>query len=172
MKEITTHVEMTSPKNLNPGKPAPKPIRLELPDPFAQRSLVQDVHSRVGLQHEWRSSRWTEKQWMEWFDRDLQRWIAFVGDEPVGIAAMELQPEATVEILSFGLVPEFVGIGYGGHFLTIATQLAWSLKHPEEKQTQRVWLHTCTKDHANALPNYQKRGFRIFKTETSMDPEA
>ena len=29
----------------------------------------------------------------------------------------------------------------------------------------RVWLHTNTFDHRAALPNYLKRGFRVYKTE-------
>jgi hypothetical protein len=44
--------------------------------------------------------------------------------------------------------------------LTRAVEDAWA------RGASRVWLHTCTLDHASALPNYQKRGFRPFKTET------
>ena len=29
----------------------------------------------------------------------------------------------------------------------------------------RVWVHTCTLDHKNALNNYMTRGMKIFKTE-------
>ena len=29
----------------------------------------------------------------------------------------------------------------------------------------RVWVHTCTLDHKNALKNYMTRGMKIFKTE-------
>ena len=29
----------------------------------------------------------------------------------------------------------------------------------------RVWLHTCTLDSPQALPNYEARGMRIFKRE-------
>jgi len=28
-----------------------------------------------------------------------------------------------------------------------------------------VWLHTCTLDSPNALPNYRARGFRPYRTE-------
>ena len=27
------------------------------------------------------------------------------------------------------------------------------------------WLHTASTDHANALPNYLGRGFRVVRTE-------
>ena len=30
----------------------------------------------------------------------------------------------------------------------------------------RVWVHTCSLDHKNALNNYIARGMKIFKTET------
>ena len=30
----------------------------------------------------------------------------------------------------------------------------------------RVWLHTCTLDHPNAVPNYRARGFVPYRTET------
>ena len=29
----------------------------------------------------------------------------------------------------------------------------------------RVWVHTCSLDHKNALNNYIDRGMKIFKTE-------
>ena len=31
---------------------------------------------------------------------------------------------------------------------------------------KRVWVHTCSLDHKNALKNYISRGMKIFKTET------
>jgi hypothetical protein len=30
----------------------------------------------------------------------------------------------------------------------------------------RVWVHTCSLDHKNALLNYLSRGMKIFKSET------
>jgi hypothetical protein len=34
------------------------------------------------------------------------------------------------------------------------------------KSINRVWVHTCSLDHKNALSNYIARGMKIFKTET------
>ena len=31
---------------------------------------------------------------------------------------------------------------------------------------EKVWVHTCSLDHKNALKNYQARGMKIFKSET------
>ena len=33
------------------------------------------------------------------------------------------------------------------------------------KNISRVWVHTCSLDHENALNNYIARGMKIFKTE-------
>jgi len=34
-----------------------------------------------------------------------------------------------------------------------------------EFNPRRVWVHTSSFDHRAALPNYLKRGFRVYKTE-------
>jgi GNAT superfamily N-acetyltransferase len=67
--------------------------------------------------------------------------------------------DGSVEIAYFGLLPAFIGRGWGKYLLTRATQAAWELG------PNRVWLHTCTLDHPSALPNYLKRGFRPVRTE-------
>ena len=34
---------------------------------------------------------------------------------------------------------------------------------------RRVWLHTCSLDHPQALNNYLARGFKVFHEETVID---
>jgi GNAT superfamily N-acetyltransferase len=65
-----------------------------------------------------------------------------------------------VEIAYFGLLPDFIGRGWGKYLLTRAAGAAWSLN------PTRIWLHTCTLDHPAALPNYIKRGFCPVREET------
>jgi hypothetical protein len=48
----------------------------------------------------------------------------------------------------------------GGVLLTAAVERAW------EMGASRVWVHTCSLDAPAALPSYEARGFRRFKTET------
>ena len=64
-----------------------------------------------------------------------------------------------MEIVYFGLVPSFIGKGIGGAMLTRAVRAAHAMG------AMRVWLHTCTLDSPNALPAYQARGFRSYRTE-------
>jgi hypothetical protein len=57
-------------------------------------------------------------------------------------------------------MPAQIGTGLGGLFLQDAIHAAFGLA------TDRIWLHTCSLDHPNALANYQKHGFTIFKEES------
>lgn len=66
----------------------------------------------------------------------------------------------SVEIAYFGIVAAEFGRGFGKHLLSSAVRDAWSL------EPRRVWLHTCTLDHPNALPNYLARGFTPYRKET------
>ena len=65
-----------------------------------------------------------------------------------------------VELVFFGLMPEFIGRGLGNYFLRWAIDQAWT------HDPDRVWVHTCTEDHVNALPIYQKIGFEAVGQET------
>jgi GNAT superfamily N-acetyltransferase len=78
---------------------------------------------------------------------------------PAGYFELREHDDASVEIAYFGLLPDFIGRGWGKYLLTRAVQIAWDLG------ATRVWLHTCTLDHPAALPNYLKRGFRPLRTE-------
>jgi GNAT superfamily N-acetyltransferase len=67
--------------------------------------------------------------------------------------------DPSVEIRIFGLTPPFIGRGYGGPLLDSAVENAFTWG------ARRVWVHTCTHDHPNALNNYLKSGFKVFKVE-------
>ena len=65
-----------------------------------------------------------------------------------------------VEIAYFGLLEEYQNKKLGSYLLSEA------IKKSFEKNIDRVWVHTCSLDHKNALNNYIARGMKIFKTET------
>jgi GNAT superfamily N-acetyltransferase len=92
-------------------------------------------------------------------DPAITTWLLSVWSSPAGYFELRKEPVGNVEIAYFGLLKHFHGRGLGGHFLTQAAQTAW------ESGAKRVWLHTNTMDHPAALPNYLKRGFKVFKTE-------
>jgi hypothetical protein len=51
------------------------------------------------------------------------------------------------------------------HLLTVGTGLAWKLEPLDGGRVRRVWLHTSSRDHPHAKPNYERRGFRPCRTE-------
>jgi GNAT superfamily N-acetyltransferase len=63
------------------------------------------------------------------------------------------------EIQYFGLMPAFIGKGFGSYFLEWVIAKAWSY------QPQWIQLNTCTLDHPNALAVYTKAGFKPVRTE-------
>jgi GNAT superfamily N-acetyltransferase len=163
LTETVTYLEMTSPDELCPGRPAD--VTLE---PNPGDALFRDVQARVGEAYHWPTTHWTPAQWDDWFAVPcLYNWLFRTGaGEPAGIVTARAHADGEVEIDAFGLLPECVGKGLGGHALTLAVRAAWSVPPRGADRVTRVWLHTSTLDSPAALANYQHRGFRIFRTQT------
>jgi GNAT superfamily N-acetyltransferase len=85
--------------------------------------------------------------------------VLHVEGVPAGFAELDRRVEGEVELVQFGLMPGFIGQGLGRYFLQWAIDRAWGYG------PRRLWLHTCSLDHPNALPTYQKAGFVVFKEE-------
>jgi GNAT superfamily N-acetyltransferase len=113
------------------------------------------------------------KQWY-WLDRMVMEdaalyekinaphvdiFVLYIEDQPAGFAEF-VQEKEYVEILYFGLLPDFIGKGYGQYFLQTVIQKAWSYN------PQHIQLNTCTLDHPNALNVYKKAGFKEVRTAT------
>ncbi|MCZ6501978.1 MAG: GNAT family N-acetyltransferase [Gammaproteobacteria bacterium] len=106
---------------------------------------------------------WSYEEWRNYLSGNIQTWVAYKGATPIGYFELEQQADDSVEIAYFGLVPEFIGKGHGKALLQDAITKAWELTDT------RVWLHTCTLDHPQALSNYLARGFKVFKEEDLVD---
>jgi GNAT superfamily N-acetyltransferase len=160
----TTYLEMASRDDLRPARPGAIPfqlVRVEIPCPELNRFL----YTAVGPRWWWYSRlSWDYARWLAYLDRpDLETWVAYVSGTPAGYYELERQHAAAVEIVYFGLLPRFIGKGLGGALLTAAITRAWDMG------AARIWVHTCTLDHPQALPNYQARGFHIFRTEEMLE---
>jgi RimJ/RimL family protein N-acetyltransferase len=161
-----SYLELTDPDQLAPGRLPPAPIDLERHD-RASLPLLRSTYARIGAPHGWVTRpAWSDAQWEEWLSGPgVQPWIARVGGEVAGMVELELQPGGDVGIVVFGLAPELVGKGFGGHPLTLGTRLAWAAEPPDGTPTRGVWLQTSSRDHPHARSNYLRRGFRAFRTE-------
>lgn len=91
--------------------------------------------------------------------------VLHAGGVPAGYAELDRRTPGQVELAYFGLMPEFIGQGLGGHFLRWAVKRAW-VPGPD-----RVWVHTCSLDHPRALETYVAAGFHEYKRETSSIPD-
>jgi len=94
-------------------------------------------------------------------DPKVEMHVMYVDGVPGGFAELDRRKEGEIELVQFGLLPDFIGKGLGKYFLQWTIDKAWS------HQPKRLWLHTCTLDHPAALPNYLKAGFVIYKEEQS-----
>jgi len=118
------------------------------------------LYLMVGRNHRWgwRDS-WDREGWNDYANRDgLETWVAYVAGTPAGYFELEKREDGEAHIMIFGLLPQFIGKGLGGHLLTRALERAWEL------DPDRVIVGTCSHDHPHALDNYLARGFRIVKT--------
>ena len=161
--DVTTyHLEITDPDAV---RPKPNPIQglaiehVRQPSPEFNRFL----YTAVGGGWYWVDRlNWTYHKWQEWVDRpEFQTWVAYVSGSSAGYFELDGQSGGNVEISSFGLLPQYIGQGLGGHLLTVALEKGW------QTGASRVWLHTCSLDHPGALSNYRARGLRVFCEETS-----
>ncbi len=125
--------------------------------------LNKFFYKNVGRKHKWIDRLvWTETQWIDYVSSEkIETYIFKHKDDLVGffelISRIEKQE---VEIAYFGLLEEFQKKKLGSYLLSQAIQK--SLK----ENINRVWVHTCSLDHKNALNNYIARGMKIFKSET------
>lgn len=85
--------------------------------------------------------------------------VLHVDGKPAGFAELDRRQADEIELVQFGLLPAFIGQGLGKWFLQWTIDKAWTYR------PKRLWLHTCSLDHAAALPNYLKAGFVQFKQE-------
>jgi ribosomal protein S18 acetylase RimI-like enzyme len=155
-----TYLEMTSRAQLKPARLDDRDLairRIDPPDP----SLWRYLYSEVGRQYRWFDRLpWTEEEARRYLeDPSISLWVLDVQGVIAGYFELHREADGAVEIVYFGLLPAFTGRGLGGHLLTEAAERAWA------SGATRVWLHTCTFDHPNAIPNYVSRGFTVFKTE-------
>lgn len=162
-KEVTTYyLEILSPSEVRPKYATIENLQIikaEIPS----AELNQFMYRSVGGDWYWyEKADFTYAQWLKYAQNPhLHTWVAYVRGTPAGYFQLEVQGDE-VEISYFGLLPQFGGIGLGGHLLSVTLEEAWKLTQ------KRVWVHTCTLDSPIALANYQARGLKIYKTETQM----
>jgi ribosomal protein S18 acetylase RimI-like enzyme len=161
MIEVTrTYLEMREPAELRPAPSNDPLIRIEL-QADCPVDLFRFLYREVGKNYHWIDRLpWTDEEITAYLDQpNVSLWLLTYGGETAGYFELKKYEDGSTEIAYFGLLQNFIGRGLGKHLLTRAVEQAWA------DGATRVWLHTCTDDDPAALPNYQKRGFKPFRTE-------
>ncbi|MDC0618584.1 GNAT family N-acetyltransferase [Candidatus Pelagibacter sp.] len=125
--------------------------------------LNKFFYKNVGKNHRWIDRLiWTDLNWIEYVsNKKLFTYVLKEKNEIAGYYELlfyENNKEA--EIAYFGILEEYFGKKLGGYLLSEA------IKNSFNQGAKRVWVHTCSLDHENALKNYLARGMKVFKTET------
>jgi len=161
IRSVITYLEMTEcPRTPTPPRPAANIALLLAEDPPV--SFYRYLYNTVG--EKW---LWYERRVMgdaELADiigsENVEVYVLYVGGVPAGYGELDRRKSPEIELAYFGLLPEFIGRGFGGFLLRWLIDQAWSY------EPTRLWVHTCTEDHPAALHAYQRHGFSPYDQET------
>ena len=155
------YLEITSLKNLKESKKSFDGFSVVLLDPI-NFQLNKFFYKNVGKRHRWVDRLiWSEQEWIDYLSSSRVKTYVLKNKEDL-IGFFELifhQEDKEVEIAYFGILEEYQNKKLGSFLLSKA------IKESFNKNIKRVWLHTCSLDHKNALKNYLARGMKIFKSE-------
>lgn len=164
VEKLVTFLQMTEAAQLRPAADVAGLEVVRLDDSSRHVARVRRLHDAIATPHLWSSLRRSEEGWQRPLtDPNRSHWVATVDDTDIGWGSLAVEHDGDVELRSFGVVPQVVGRGYGGAFLTQLVRGAWRLA--AGSGSQRVWLHTSSWDHPNALANYLARGFTVHRLE-------
>jgi prephenate dehydrogenase len=123
--------------------------------------LYRFLYREVGRPWQWIDRLpWSDERIRAHVDTPgIEIWLLTHETVPAGFAEFERAADGSVEIVYFGLLPEFIGRRVGRAFLDTVVGRAWG------GGATRVWLHTCSLDHPRALANYLAGGFRVVREE-------
>ena len=162
-KEIErNYLEINSLEELNETNILSEDYSIKIVEP-RDFQLNKFFYKNVGKNHHWIDRLiWTDQQWSNYTSDDkVKTYILKNKDDLVGYFELIYHKDKEeVEIAYLGLLEEYYNKKLGSYLLSAAIRNSFSDK------TKRVWVHTCSLDHQNALNNYLSRGMKIFKKET------
>ena len=155
------YLEINSLEELKDKKKPSEDYSLILVDPI-NFQLNKFFYKNIGKKHKWVDRLiWSEEQWINYVsNKNVKTYVLKKKDDFVGFFELIIHLENNeVEIAYFGILEEYQNKKLGSFLLSEA------IKKSFKKNINRVWLHTCSLDHRNALNNYIARGMKIFKEE-------
>ena len=163
MTEIVerNYLEINSLKEFKESSQLSDEYSLNLIEP-ANFQLNKFFYKNIGKDHKWVDRLiWTEQQWIDYISSDkVKTYILKKNEDLVGFFELVSHLDIKeIEIAYFGILKEYQNKKIGSFMLSEAIKICFV------EDINRVWLHTCSLDHKNALKNYLNRGMKIFKKE-------
>ena len=155
------YLEINSLQDLKETSKPSNDYSLNLIDPI-NFQLNKFFYKTIGKKHSWIDRlSWSEEKWITYVSsQNVQTYVFKLKEDLVGFFELILHPEKNeTEIAYFGVLEEYQNKKLGSYLLSEA------IKKSFQNNVKRVWVHTCSLDHKNALNNYVSRGMKIFKTE-------
>ena len=155
------YLEINSLKDLKEGNKPSENYSLSLIDPI-NFQLNKFFYKNIGKNHKWVDRlSWSEEKWINYVSsKNVQTFVFKYKDDLVGFFELIFHSEKKeTEIAYFGILEEYQNKKLGSYLLSEA------IKKSFKNNVNRVWVHTCSLDHKNALNNYISRGMKIYKTE-------
>ncbi len=156
------YLEINSLQDLKEGNKPSENYSLSLIDPI-NFQLNKFFYKNIGKNHKWVDRlTWSEEKWINYVsNKSVRSYVFKFKDDLVGFFELIIHPEKNeTEIAYFGILEEYQNKKLGSYILSEAIKISF------QNNTKRVWVHTCSLDHKNALKNYISRGMKIYKTET------
>ena len=136
---------------------------IDLVDPI-DFQINKFFYKNIGKKHRWTDRLiWSDNDWIKYVsNKKVDTYILKINNDLAGYFELIFHSDIKeIEIAYFGLLEEYHNKKLGGPFLSAAIKKSF-----EKKNINRVWVHTCTLDHKNALKNYLARGMKIYNKET------
>ena len=159
---IRSYLEINSLQDLKKVHKPSEEYSVNLLDPV-NFQLNKFFYKNIGKKYRWVDRLvWMESQWIDYVSNEkIKTYVFKHNDDLAGFFELIFHTEQKeVELAYFGLLDQYQNKKLGSYLLSEA------IKKSFDDNINRVWVHTCTLDHKNALSNYIARGMKIFKTET------
>jgi len=156
------YLEISSIEELKEKKKPSENLKIELINP-ENFELNKFFYKQIGKNYQWVDRLvWSNFTWHKYTsNKNLRTYILKENEDLAGYFELILhQDKNEVEIAYLGLLEEYQNKKLGSYLL------CYAIKKSFFEKPRRVWVHTCSLDHKNALNNYLSRGMKIFKKET------
>ncbi len=161
LETVVTYLEMTAPPRALPPRPVGPRLALMKADAIPLH-FYRYLYATIG-------GDWL---WVERLDLDddvlaekvrregIEISVLYANGAPAGYFELDLAGGKTVDLVYFGLMPDWTGRKIGPWFLGCAIMEAFSAG------AERLTINTCTLDHPGALRLYQRIGFQAVRRQT------